>query len=168
LACRTGCYLHNTQQTQEKNIAALSGIRNRDHSNRRTSDLCLKQQGHWDWLFSEYILVCQKCVVHYTEFINTKIDYNELGDILQVILWNRDTCSEEQVAYERKRVSSTLCHHIFGSKQLCTRWFKYDRDDLCVNKSQFVPVIFEPPCIWKVSGSNFLCFLSRLLKSTFL
>jgi hypothetical protein len=28
-----------------------------------------------------------------------------------------------------------------------TRWFKYDRDCLCVNKSQFVPVIFEPPCI---------------------
>jgi hypothetical protein len=28
-----------------------------------------------------------------------------------------------------------------------TRWFKYDRDDLCVNKSQFVPVIFEAPCI---------------------
>ena len=28
-----------------------------------------------------------------------------------------------------------------------TRWFKYDRDWLCVNKSQFVPVIFEPPCI---------------------
>ena len=27
-----------------------------------------------------------------------------------------------------------------------TRWFKYDRDWLCVNKSQFVPVIFEPPC----------------------
>jgi hypothetical protein len=27
-----------------------------------------------------------------------------------------------------------------------TRWFKYDWDDLCVNKSQFVPVIFEPPC----------------------
>jgi hypothetical protein len=30
---------------------------------------------------------------------------------------------------------------------LYTRWFKYDRDDLCINKSQFVPVIFEPPCI---------------------
>jgi hypothetical protein len=29
---------------------------------------------------------------------------------------------------------------------ICTRWFKYDRDDLCANKSQFVPVIFEPPC----------------------
>jgi hypothetical protein len=28
-----------------------------------------------------------------------------------------------------------------------TRWFKYDRDYLCVNKSQFVPVIFEPPCV---------------------
>jgi hypothetical protein len=24
--------------------------------------------------------------------------------------------------------------------------FKYDRNDLYVNKSQFVPVIFEPPC----------------------
>jgi hypothetical protein len=30
---------------------------------------------------------------------------------------------------------------------LCTRWFKYDRDYLCVNKSQFVPDIFEPPYI---------------------
>ena len=29
-----------------------------------------------------------------------------------------------------------------------TRWFKYDRDYLCVNKSQFVPVIFEPPCMY--------------------
>jgi hypothetical protein len=31
---------------------------------------------------------------------------------------------------------------LYGS----TRWFKYDRDDLCVNKSQFVPVIFELTC----------------------
>ena len=30
-----------------------------------------------------------------------------------------------------------------------TRWFKYDQDYLCVNKSKFVPVIFEPPCSWK-------------------
>jgi hypothetical protein len=36
-----------------------------------------------------------------------------------------------------------------------TRWFKYDRDWLCVNKSQFVPVIFEPPCI-NVSGMALL------------
>jgi hypothetical protein len=34
-----------------------------------------------------------------------------------------------------------------------TRWFKYDRDDLCVNKSQFVPIIFEPPCIIHLSLS---------------
>jgi len=27
-----------------------------------------------------------------------------------------------------------------------TRWFKYDRDFLCVNCKQSVPVIFEPPC----------------------
>jgi hypothetical protein len=30
--------------------------------------------------------------------------------------------------------------------KLNTRWFKYDRDYLCVNKSQFVPVVFESPC----------------------
>jgi hypothetical protein len=34
--------------------------------------------------------------------------------------------------------------------EVYTRWFKYDRDYLCVNKSQIVPVIFEPPCTWKV------------------
>jgi len=30
-----------------------------------------------------------------------------------------------------------------------TRWFKYDRDCLCVNLVTSVPVIFEPPCIIK-------------------
>jgi hypothetical protein len=45
----------------------------------------------------------------------------------------------------RDRIQSTFCMLL----NLCcyTRWFKYDQDDLCVNKSQFVPVIFEPPCI---------------------
>jgi hypothetical protein len=45
---------------------------------------------------------------------------------------------------------------------LCTRWFKYDRDYLCVNKSQFVPVIFEPPCtscpIKRIFGTVILFF----------
>jgi hypothetical protein len=36
----------------------------------------------------------------------------------------------------------------------CTRWFKYDRDYLCVNKSQFVPVIFEPPCTCRLQWRN--------------
>jgi hypothetical protein len=36
-----------------------------------------------------------------------------------------------------------------------TRWFKYDRDYLCVNKSQFVPVIFEPPCNCKFEARPF-------------
>jgi hypothetical protein len=35
---------------------------------------------------------------------------------------------------------------------LNTRWFKYDRDYLCVNKSQFVPVIFEPPCNYTIES----------------
>ena len=43
----------------------------------------------------------------------------------------------------------TVTFHVGSNIVLCasTRWFKYDRDYLCVNKSQFVPVIFEPPCI---------------------
>jgi hypothetical protein len=35
-----------------------------------------------------------------------------------------------------------------------TRWFKYDRDYLCVNKSPLVPVIFEPPSIMPHSELN--------------
>ena len=41
-------------------------------------------------------------------------------------------------------------HNLVEWRQ-CTRWFKYDRDDLCVNKSQFVPVIFEPPCTCNIT-----------------
>jgi hypothetical protein len=39
-----------------------------------------------------------------------------------------------------------FCQQTGKTVQENTRWFKYDRDYLCVNKSQFVPVIFEPPC----------------------
>jgi hypothetical protein len=39
-----------------------------------------------------------------------------------------------------------------------TRWFKYDRDYLCVNKSQFVPVIFEPPCITEYVQRNVIWY----------
>jgi hypothetical protein len=38
-------YLHNTQQTQQTNIHALSGIRTRDHNNRATADLDLTATG---------------------------------------------------------------------------------------------------------------------------
>jgi hypothetical protein len=42
-----------------------------------------------------------------------------------------------------------------------TRWFKYDRDYLCVNKSQFVPVIFEPPCIILQDSASLHCAFSK-------
>ena len=42
-----------------------------------------------------------------------------------------------------------------------TKWFKYDQDDLCVNKSQFVPVIFEPPCSL-LSSCTLLCLLQSV------
>jgi hypothetical protein len=55
----------------------------------------------------------------------------------------------------RERVKQTY--------ELCTstRWFKYDRDWLCVNKSQFVPVIFKPSCNFCVS---YQCTLLCLIK----
>jgi hypothetical protein len=48
-----------------------------------------------------------------------------------------------------------------------TRWFKYDRDYLCVNKSQFVPVIFEPPCACAALHCNLrkLTIPSRIIPS---
>jgi hypothetical protein len=39
-----------------------------------------------------------------------------------------------------------ICKDVEYGGHGSTRWFKYDRDYLCVNKPQFVPVIFEPPC----------------------
>jgi hypothetical protein len=46
----------------------------------------------------------------------------------------------------------TLRHYFLEDCNFNTRWFKYDRDYLCVNKSQFVPVIFEQPYIILLSG----------------
>jgi hypothetical protein len=48
--------------------------------------------------------------------------------------------------YVHKAMQVLCTHAISSGTSICTRWFKYDQDYLCVNKSQFVPVIFEPPC----------------------
>ena len=45
-ASRRGRYLHNTQQTQETNIHAFSGIRTPDPSNSRAADRRLRSHGH--------------------------------------------------------------------------------------------------------------------------
>jgi hypothetical protein len=37
---------------------------------------------------------------------------------------------------------------------IITRWFKYHRNYLCVNKSQFVLVIFEPLCIMIAAAAD--------------
>ena len=51
---------------------------------------------------------------------------------------------------------------------LYTRWFKYDRDDLCVNKSQFVPVIFEPPCtLYVYCLSCYIAYIRDLEQNRF-
>jgi hypothetical protein len=52
---------------------------------------------------------------------------------------------EEEEEEEEEEEDEGLCVCVRAC--IYTKWFKYDRDYLCVNKSQFVPVIFEPPCI---------------------
>jgi hypothetical protein len=48
---------------------------------------------------------------------------------------SRVTHNGKRQRLEKKETCVTLIALIKN-----TRWFKYDRDDLCVNKSQFVPV----------------------------
>jgi len=45
-ACRRGRYLHNTQQTRETNIQALSGILTHNPSKREAADRRLRPHGH--------------------------------------------------------------------------------------------------------------------------
>jgi len=44
-ACRTGRYLHNSQQTQKMKIHAFSGIRTND---RAAANLLLRPHGYWN------------------------------------------------------------------------------------------------------------------------
>jgi hypothetical protein len=52
----TGRYLHNTQQIQQKNICALSGIRTYDLSTRAPSNQRLTPHGQRDCLLCDYRL----------------------------------------------------------------------------------------------------------------
>jgi hypothetical protein len=64
----------------------------------------------------------------------------------------RTSAGVPTVTHTHRPISNTCCFSTATIIRECasmlpyTRWFKYDRDNLCVNKSQFVPVIFEPPC----------------------
>ena len=73
--------------------------------------------------------------------------FSQFCEHAQKWIQNLVTNSEDQVqrSYYRKHGNEGRLRNVMPC--ICTRWFKYDRDYLCVNKSQFVPVIFEPPCI---------------------
>jgi hypothetical protein len=61
---------------------------------------------------------------------------------VQYLLWQRKPNTNWTIYHVQLQRNTTW------QKMLYTRWFEYDQDDLCVNKSQFVPVIFEPRCIY--------------------
>jgi hypothetical protein len=54
--------------------------------------------------------------------------------------------------------SYTVFSSFVSSHVLNTRWFKYDRDWLRLVYTQIVPVIFEPPCIYRGTFCVFIEF----------
>jgi hypothetical protein len=70
------------------------------------------------------------------------------------VLWRIFRPKTEEITGELRRLHNKELYALYSSSN--TKWFKYDRDDFCVNKSQFVPVIFEPPCIMPVVKSRTL------------
>jgi hypothetical protein len=60
-ARRRGRYLHNTQQTRDTNIHAVTGIRTRDPSNQEAPDVCLRRHGHWDRLQRYWLALRNDC-----------------------------------------------------------------------------------------------------------
>jgi hypothetical protein len=45
------------------------------------------------------------------------------------------------------------------SQATYTRWFKYDRDKLWLVYTQIVPVLFEPPCIYRQVNTKISVFV---------
>ena len=78
--------------------------------------------------------------------ISTDVHHNYVGDMEFGIILLRLTCF---VASDMPHTS--LCRY--------TRWFKYDQDCLHLFTHKSVPVIFEPPCIYKENFvfSNVFC-----------
>jgi hypothetical protein len=93
-----------------------------------------------DWNTNKIIHTCahKSCEHEHTVEINCTCVYNKI--------YCRFQCIQKPLQGLRFVIKSKQKQEIDLLE--CTRWFKYDRDDLCVNKSQFVPVIFEPPCTW--------------------
>jgi hypothetical protein len=58
-----------------------------------------------------------------------------------------DHCQQVETKLQLTNMCIYIYIYIYIHTHTYTRWFTYDRDYLCVHKSQFVPVIFEPPCI---------------------
>jgi hypothetical protein len=58
------------------------------------------------------------------------------------------------LVFKLPHVSAADCSHLQELKYY-TRWFKYDRDKLWLVYTQIVPVIFEPPCTYTRSVTQF-------------
>jgi hypothetical protein len=100
---------------------------------------CFRARTQWYESTSSFLVQLLSCLISY--IIVKKITHLKIKEVVLVSL--------------------ILCRKLF----FYTRWFKYDRDYLCVNKSQFVPVIFEPPCILGNSGLYFLISYGRVQRS---
>ena len=75
---------------------------------------------------------------------------------------SNESCRENQNTYRNHS------HKHTHTEILNTRWFKYDRDYLCLNKSQFVPVIFEPLYTYAFSRQQRLRERASMLRYTYI
>jgi hypothetical protein len=83
----------------------------------------------------------------YTFVYDTNVILNSAKPHLDNIQFNQ-SCIPQQKFHVCLLILSFLQENCFTISVNNRRWFKYDRDYLCVNKSQFVPVIFDPPCTY--------------------
>jgi hypothetical protein len=110
---------------------------------------------HWSKCVYWHVVILLPSVLSLWEYIEAVhqlfIDLKKAYDSLRrevlykvVQIWpGRFVCKQVTVCPDH--IWTTLYYNNNNNNNN-TRWFKYDQDCLCVNKSQFVPVIFEPPC----------------------
>jgi hypothetical protein len=58
-------------------------------------------------------------------------------------------CTDRPTWFSNGCVIHTFRKIFYQSELNSTRWFKYDWDKLWLVYTQIVPVIFEPPCMWR-------------------
>jgi hypothetical protein len=110
---------------------------------QNNAHLIISTEGYFrkEWKFLDAALYIYICTLSLTA-AHFRISYSDGNNGILSKRHKQGAKDSEQ----RKSSAQILA----AGQEINTRWFKYDWDYLCVNKSQFVQVIFEPPCICRI------------------